>query len=287
MFLITKAMIEQNISLNFAMYLLVKAVSVEIGHDVQDINAHPVMRQLNIASILMDEFNEKVAEKSDQVKEQMNSLAQAASIMPELSSSKGTEREPSLVRQGRNDEKSGFSPEDLQKSSRSTGGIDSFRVQRVTLDDARFGMRQHEIHRVNKYQDRPTTNFSDVGDATDNHANSRYLAATINAIDQRSAATSTNGGEIPKDDEPFFDDEIESSAGVKLMVDAFDVTRDSYGSCNAGDKTNEFLKDDEHSPKCDFYHQMAEKAARQKRIREEMHKVAPKFPELEAAVEGR
>lgn len=285
-FILTKAMIEQNISLSTAIYLLVKLLSIQNGQDYQDINAHPVMLQLNVASTLTEEFFDKVEVKSEQLQDQVNSLIQAAALIPTLSSSKRIERDPAPVKQGRSDKQRGFRVVDLQSLPRSPGGGNVLRSRRVILHDARFGLRRHEIHQISKNRGRQITKVTDVGDASDYNDSSRYLAATINAIDQRAAATSTNISVIPTDDEEFLNMEFECSEGVKLMGDEFEVRRVTRASDSVTNHIKEFHSVDERSRESNFYDRMAETATRRKRLREENHKVSPKFPKFEAAVTG-
>ena len=285
MFLLTKAMIEQNISLNTAMYLLVKVLSIEVSQDYEDINAHPVMRQLNLTNFLMEEFFEKVVDKTERLQEQMTSLVQAASLMPTLSSSKGIESDPPPVQRGENDKESGFGAVSRQKALACSDGTDVPLSRRVILNDARFGMRQHEIHRINKNQKR--SKFIDVRDTSHDLGISRHLAVTINAIGQRAAATSTKRSAVSPDDKEYFSKEIESLAGVRLMEDEIEVRRLTHKPGSTRDDTNEFHSDDEESHELAFYNQMADKATRRKKLKEEEHKVAPKFPKLDASVTGK
>lgn len=286
-------MIEQSISLNTAMYLLVKSFLVEDDETAQDIDSHPVMLQLKMASVLMQKLVDNTVKKTANLDEQVKSLVKAAALLVDV----GEDMQENNVNQNakptQGKRKSLVVESDTVQTPTPAKSVDlkpNSRSRQGVLDEVRFGLREHEIDQKTKLKRRKAPVFSDLGDSNDDGTASRSLAATINAIDQRAAAKSKKRKpEKSTEDTDFHEEDFEVTDGIRRMEDELEGThqmdslQDSAGE--ATDDSGDHLMD-EGDDDMNFYKIMAEKSKRKKQIKEQMHQVAPKFPTMESEVSG-
>lgn len=293
-------MLEQSVSLNTALYLLVKSAMAEEGEegdDSQVIDSHPIMLQLKRVNATMDKFGDRVVSKTDNVKEQVRNLVNASRLMQSsegmLDEDDEDESVPVEERMDDNDiEADSEEGEEVAKISKPARQIKEERPRLEVLDEARFGLRHHEIDLVeSKTRRYKTTDLSDFGDAGGNGESSRALAATINAIDQRAARKPKKGREEQRAMQTDYDDE-----GGHEMADGLKMMEAQLGAENDIDDSQEFAEEEgddnmrmtkEDSRGMQFYNAMAASAERKKQIKKDMHRVAPKFPTSETEITGK
>ncbi len=291
MFLLTKAMIEQSIALNTTIYLLVKSFIAQDIEGSQDIDAHPVMHQLKAASLLEEKLVENVVGKTENLQEQMKNLVKAATllidhagIIPDIriqdsgTSFQGERKEPDIQ------------PKivDTSSSANFSGQIYESRSCDAVANEVRFGLRHHEIGGKRKTERRRVATFSDFGDGNEDDTIPRSLAATINTIDQRAASDYGKGKARHSTEETdYFEEKVEVTAGIRIMEDELEGIHGKDFSDESNGAANNLISNESEENDSNWYNKIAEKATMKKQIKEQMHRVAPKFPRLEAEVSGK
>lgn len=286
-------MIEQSVSLNTALYLLLKSAMAEEDEDedTQVIDSHPIMLQLKRINATMEKFGDRVTSKTDDVQEQVRNLVKASMLMG--SSNDSMEDDEDGAEQVSVEEKMSDDDEaesDSEEVPASAGPINEARPRLDVLDEARFGLRHHEIDLVQKTKRRfKAADLSDFGDDGENGESSRALAVAINAIDQRAARKPKKAQATMQSD--YYDDEggNEMADGLKMMEAELGAESDEHSPGAHAEDSDDDMRRAEEDPDVGmgFYNAMAATAERKRQIKKDMHRVAPKFPTSETEITGR
>jgi hypothetical protein len=288
-------MIEQCVSLNTAIYLLVKSTMAqeEEGEDSQVIDSHPVMLQLKRINSTIDKFGDRVSSKADSLQDQMRNLVKASLLMESSEDMQVEEDQddPAPAEDEKSDDgvEADFK-EETTKPSKSFSQANEAHPRLEVLGEARFGLRHHEIDLVQSKKRRGKATDLDFGDAGENGESSRALAVTINAIEQRAARKPKNvEGQSTMQSDHYDEGGNEVADGLKMMEDELGAESDSdslQGLAEHGKDDMRRTKDDPLGG-MQFYNAMAATAERKKEMKKDMHRVAPKFPRSETEVAGK
>lgn len=303
-YLLTKSLLQTSTALNVASYLLLKAEQAAKEKDVDDfvmdgdvgseIKSHPVMTRLQQLNKLSMKLEDTVESKVPSLSDQLDNLVKAASLMQDEEGSDG-ETEESEV----DDENEEMAE---QVGEIETGPVDLIEediidkeeeqeIARGVLNDARFGLRPQEVKassiKSSSRQRRAVP--SDFGDEEKEDSRSRKAAQslfkTVNAMQQRSA---TKSKKAKRQDEALDaqDEDQAMARGLKMMEDDLGTDDDdSFGGIGHGVEPDEEL-DDGLEGGDNFYEQAKKKSQDRKAFKKELHAVAPKYPRMEAVVEG-
>jgi U3 small nucleolar RNA-associated protein 3 len=326
-YLITKSMLQASKALNLSLYLLLKSDKAStksnttpklesqdnsflMDDDVDDILSHPVMDRLNQLSQLTDKLRENVEDKTPGLEKQMHSLVKAAALM------KGESVEPSESDESSSDGESDNANEDIDDaaidtksdntsssanqvsavnsdaSSSSDDEESEAAIQRRILTEAKFALRNQDIDNTvtksSKKRNRrlaPPSSMDygdDVEEASERAMEAgRKLASTMNSISQKSSSKGKKNQLLNVEDA---DDEYEQlQRGLSMMDQELGMGSDvDEGSDDGAD--NEGFSDADGD---DFYSKIKSKSRAKKEAKKQMYAVAPKYPRLEADVEGK
>jgi hypothetical protein len=290
--LLTKSLTELSAVLNTVLYLLIKS-SMSERDDPEAamlIGTHPVMLQLKRSNAIAVTLSDTVVKSVHGLEDQIQHLIHAANLL-----SKSNERDDFVdfeqvavhgVRAGG----IGFDLKCLNESALPDDPagkeLDDSSVSR-TVDDARFGLRQHEVQleNVGKGKRRKVPVFSDFCIETEEVRNPKGLSSVINAIDQRASKRTPRSQGLPfVQDEEYFDDEV--AVGVRMMEAELEDTGDG-GAIPGNWEDFDDRQNAEAFDVADFYGKMANEAKKKRQLKKENHMVAPKFPTFEGEVEGK
>ena len=127
----------------------------------------------------------------------------------------------------------------------------------------------------------PTTDFGD----TEGDDMGKSLAATLNSIEQRSAARKRKVSPMADTiDDTNEDDEIRR--GLAMMeADLGPASDDDFADDDGGDGDAHDLDNDDDED-VDFYSLMAKKSKSKKSFKKDLYSVKPKYPRMEEEIEG-
>jgi hypothetical protein len=291
--LLTKSLTEQSALLNTVLYLLVKS-SIAEDDDAEatsSIETHPVMLQLKRSNAILATLSETVFRKVDGLEDQIRNLVQAAALLSNDNGSK--EHDEAFSEEERaahgddavdvNDNDNETSMEESSLPEHPVGMEPGNSSRQRALAEARFGLRKHEVKlEINRKRRKAFSDFEfEAGESRD----TKGLASTINAIDQRSSKKSKRSKDQPFGKElEYHDDEV--AAGVRMMeaeLEGGEKGLEIDGESGDFDDVDEHEEFDDH----EFYDKMADAAKKKKQLKTEIHAVAPKFPTFEGEVEGK
>jgi len=281
--------------LNTVLYLLLKSSVSE--HDdpeaAMHIGIHPVMLQLKRSNAIMDTLLNTVLKSVDGMEDQIRHLVHAASLLSESNECDGRGGHVDFEQVTVHREHAGGDDYDQRSLNESVlpeehvakAQDDAF-LSRV-LEDARFGLRQHELHLENSrnLKRRMAPMFLDLGVETEGARNPKGLYSVVNAIDQRARKLNKRSHGLPfSKDHDYCNDEV--AAGVRIME--AELEGDGEGSVHSGKREDSLVRRNaEELDATDFYGQMACEAKKKMQLKKEHHMVAPKFPTFEGEVEGK
>lgn len=322
-------MIETSTALNVCQYLLIKAEhaktssGVETNHnddessnnillddnlDEDNIKNHPVITRLNQLNHLREKLHTDVELKVDGLKNQMDNLAKASSLMfgddgvTTEESSIGSQEVEDVDESSKEIDKAedideiedSSGDDDDNESEASTDEENIARVQRNIMNEARFALRAQDDVDVQDYEEgkratkrrrRAAPINSDYGDEDEANADdldraARTLASTVNTISQRNKKSSNSVSAEVEDEH----NEERFLRGLEMMEnelgDKFDDEDDDIDT--NGDDHDIDLDDDDD----DFYSQMKKKSKEKKEYKKSLYAVAPKYPGMDEEVEG-
>jgi len=322
-YLITKSMLQASKALNLSIYLLLKSdqapsnnsLDMDIPlmeYDYGDgIRNHPVMDRLNQLSQLTDKLQEGVEEKTQGLKEQMDSLVKAAALMAggELSSGSSddssdeeneanssdvqgdAEAATKVVEQPVPDDDIDNIDESPSSDSDDEENDSQEAIQRRIITEAKFALRNQDIVQdvkksAKRRKRRLAPSSSDYGDEAEENTGksleaSRKLASTMNSIVQKSN-TSNDKKKISVGDEEGDDDDYDRlQRGLSMMEEEFKKGSDDDDEDDDEEEGIHDSADDD-----DFYQKIKTKTRSKKEAKKQMYAVAPKYPRLEGLVEG-
>jgi U3 small nucleolar RNA-associated protein 3 len=297
-FLLTKALLQSTTALNLAMYLLLKSEhSAQEDVDVSLIQSHPVMARLQKANTMIEKLDDRVETKVDGLREQLDNLVKAASLMKSgLEEDDDDEDSENESEDAADDESMDEDSENVITADSSDDGVESENdeadngaelARKNVLNEARFGLRPREIAaNVKKGNRKRRAAVSDLGDDGPEDVSataSKNLATTLNAIEQRSAASKKRAASNMEALDDVEDDNDELRRGLEMME--ADLGKESEDE--GGDEADDVV-DDEVADKNDggFYAQAKNKSNVRKEFKKSLYQVAPKFPRVEPVVEG-
>ncbi len=317
-YLLCKAMIQSSAALNLVMYLLLKAEqAANAGTNTVDpalIQSHPVMQHLEKLNSLHSKLEEGVEHKVNGLKDQLETLAKAADYLnyPDSDDSDsddndsedeaGTDDMDSDI-VGHNDENTSNVLPDTAAASKVDNDAESLAdediARRMTLNEARFGLRPNEMQNLRQPKSGRRRNnmfLSDAGDDdieddTQLKKSGQSLATTLNTIEQR---TSTNQNRskrssqqlVERIDDHNDEDDGELRRGLEMMEEALGAPSDEDEEKDEHYDPELDELDDYDNGGDDFYSKMLKKSKATKEERKQRYAVAPKFPRVENDIVG-
>lgn len=304
-YLATKALIQSSTALNVVSYLLLKAEQAAreksegdmlLDGDVgSEIKSHPVMARLQQLNKLNVKLEDNVESKVPNIADQLDNLVKAASLMKdEAGNDSDEESEDDAEEESVNIETQQIAQEPKRSAAvaemREEDGADQQELAQGVLNDARFGLRPKEVaaatKKSKKARQRRAAPTLDFGDEEKDEAQSRLasqsLASTINAIQQRSAAKSSKKSKRMDEDLDNQDD-AEIRRGLAMMEEELGPlgSDDDDDDGEVDDELDDGLNDDGG-----FYDKIKKKSKARKDFKKSLYAVAPKYPGMEAEVEG-
>eukprot|EP00977_Amphora_coffeiformis_P011017 scaffold2632_cov158-Amphora_coffeaeformis.AAC.9 len=304
-YLLNKAMLQSSAGLNLAAYLLLKSEQADADLDPAWIQSHPVMKHLHKINALTHKLEDKIEKKVPGLEDQLDKLVKASALLTrgevELDNEDDEDEDTSetgdaeVVTQDDDmgadaTEKKDGSPEDGSDDSESENeddpALDEQARARSVTNEARFGLRATEVVAAQGVRRRRQAPASDFGDAEEGTAEAgKALAATLNSIEQRSAARKRKVSPMADTiDEPNEDDEIRR--GLAMMEEELGPASDDDGGMEddaSGDERDAFDPEVEGD---DFYASMTKKSKSKKAFKKNLYAVKPKYPRMEEEVDG-
>ena len=304
-YLKTKVLLQSSAVLNLIIYLLLKVeqVSASDGSGAVDstiIQSHPVMLHLQKINSLVQSLEDGVETKVPSLRVQLDHLVKAAALLNKSGDDAESESEDEtenmeVTMQPTSKPLGESSPVDSHESgdSDADGGDDSSDDEvtrsRKVLTEARFGLRTSEIAAAPDTTRRKSAlpMLSDAGDddeiVENRKAVSQSLATTLNSIEQRTASRKKRVAALADGlDEPQDEDE-NLRRGLEMMEEELGKGSDED---DTGSGAPERDGDDDGGTGEDFYAQVSKKSKSKKEFKADLYRVAPKFPRVEAEVEG-
>ena len=329
-YLLSKAMIQSSAALNLVMYLLLKAEqAANAGTNMVDpalIQSHPVMQHLEKLNSLHSKIEEGVEHRVNGLVDQLETLAKAADYLCDPTSQReneDSESDDENDSDSENDvenadmESDIIDPKDADTSNTIKDNVatsesdsdddadlsaDEDAARRITLNEARFGLRPNEIQNLRQAttkteRRRKTMIQSDAGDDdieddTQRKKSGQLLATTLNTIEQR---TSTNQKRSKRssqqlvehiDDPNDEDGDGELRRGLAMMEEALGAPSDDDEARDEQYDPELDEHDDYDNGGDDFYSKMLKKSKATKDERKQRYAVAPKFPRVENDIVG-
>ena len=305
-------MIETATALNVCQYLLLKrdqaaasmddADNIMNGQDEDNIKNHPVISRLNQLNHLSDKLGRKIESKVDGLTDQLGNLVKASALMVSTGDD-GEDTGESDVEVGAEDGDASIddehanasekddaeSDEEHASASSSDDEEDEIVRQKQLMNEARFALRTQDDEEVEASSSKRTRRralptFSDFGDddkanETEVEAASKSLATTINRISQRSKSSKKTGAAPEATDE---DDADRFKRGLEMMkADMGGDNNKDLGDDNDLSDDNDMDDDGD-----DFYAQIKKKSQAKKEYKKKLYAVAPKYPGMDAEIEG-
>ena len=322
-YLLSKAMIQSSAALNLVMYLLLKveqAANAETNMvDPALIQSHPVMQQLEKLNSLHSKLEENVEKRVLGLTDQLETLAKAADYLNDSTSRHNSEDSDSDDGEGNANENDDMENDVIDENVTDTRRAlpdavatsesdadddddeDEDAARRITLNDARFGLRPNEIqslrHPPTTKTERRRKNMivsdagdDDIEDDSQRKKSGQSLATTLNTIEQRSSTNQFRSKrssqqlvehiDTPNDD----DGDGELRRGLAMMEEALGAPSDD-GEDKEFDP--ELDGDDNYdNGSDDYYAKMLKKSKATKEERKQRYAVAPKFPRVENDIVG-
>ena len=308
-YLLTKTLLQTTTALNLAMFLLLKSEEASPKDDSNDFGSssllqfHPVMKRLQEWNVLAQKLKGKVEDSVEGLDDQLDSLIKAAELMnsmdddsSEVEATNEKEENSSFTNMANNDEDTG----DLESNGKEPAhtapssddddsSMDEDAAGKIAMYNARFGIRLNEVGQHNRgVSERKERSRraapSDLGDEDDDDANkkdaSRYLASTINTIEQREASRRKVKVKGTEEIDGHKDADDALRRGLDMMEEELGKESDEE---NGGDVIVAESDDDDDDG---FYSKMAKKSKEKREQRKSLYAVAPKFPRIEPLVEG-
>ncbi len=315
-------MLQTSTALNVCQYLLIKAEYAKSSkdkedtdhnvendilfddHDDDNIKNHPVIKRLNQLNHLGEKFDEDVESQVPGLKDQMQNLVKASTLMfgeegdeDEESLDGGTEHDDDDDEAANNashleDGKvldAETNDDDDDESTASSSDEDDAQVRRNVRNEARFAVRpQDEVNELNyqhssqRKRRRMIPMNSDYGDEDDveqadlNKA-AKSLASTVNTISQRGKKLQKIVAPEVQDDNN--EDRFKRDLATTTMED--ELGRD-FDDDEDMDLDHELDDEDDN----DFYAQIKKKSKQKKEAKQKKYAVAPKYPGLDEEIEG-
>jgi U3 small nucleolar RNA-associated protein 3 len=307
-YILTKSLLQTSTTLNVAAYVLLKSEQAKKSTDMNDlklsddagseIKSHPVMARLQQLNRLQQKLEDEVEKKLPSIGEQIENLVKAAALMNEEPEESDDEEQHSQADKGGDldseqihdeepsKEKVAFSADD-DAEERGHNHVDEEEMARAVLLEARFGLRPQELNSDSHTRDkqrRPAP--SDFGDeeANESHSRKAYqaLASTINSIQQRSVTKSHKSKRLDEDLDSQDNDELK--LGLEIMEQDIGPMDEDDDDVEGDDEIDEELADGLGGNS--YYDRVAKKSHMKREFKKDLYKVAPKYPGMEAEIDG-
>eukprot|EP00980_Cylindrotheca_fusiformis_P020257 scaffold7328_cov145-Cylindrotheca_fusiformis.AAC.5 len=306
-YLLTRYLLESSTLLNASLYLLLKSGDSEIGVDelVGDrsgcnIDAHPVMAQIQKCNKSNQRFKEKVARRVGNIDEQVDYLVKAAALMTSPNQGSEEDSDISIVASEENPSADRL-PSRIETSVLTddqpfdeVANIDTQKERDGYLrQEARFGLRASEVIPKKKEGKRKLKSINSIyfGDLEmEARGGRKLLASTINSIEQRSKKrqettlveeideTETNG-EPPQGLRRIEEELFKVENGI--------AQADNNVLRLAGDNNDELASTEKAEVEATrFYNVISGRRADKKMMKKRRYEVAPKFPVADTEVSG-
>jgi U3 small nucleolar RNA-associated protein 3 len=331
-YLLTKSLIQSSAALNLVMYLLLKAEQSDVASknkkviDPALIQSHPVMLHLQKLNSLSSKLEDGVESQVNGLLDQLETLVKAANLLNSTSRSNDDEDSDDVDNHDDNEvDNSDSDGDDMVNTKNDVDGqgthkkslhdtmvssdsedddddslIDEDAVRRITLNDARFGLRPNEIqnlqHTKGKQRKQNKIFISDAGDDDIDNVDDvqrkkigQSLATTLNTIEQRTKTQRKKSKHSSQQlveyiDEPNDDDnDGELRRGLEMMEEALGKQSDNEDEPDVYDPE---LDEYDNGNDDDFYSRVSKKSKAMKDSRKQQYSVAPKFPRIEPDIPG-
>ena len=310
-YLLTKALIQSSTALNLAMFLLLKSEEASADNDNDNdsslmdtassslVQFHPVMKRLQEWNVLDQKLKSKVEDTVDGLEDQLENLIKASKLMESMAANPDDESGNAGEENGDDDENAvgeenasgeAAAAEDASSSSDSESSVDEEALTKAAAQNARFGLRPNEVAQdksgaTRKRQRRAAP--SDLGDdedaGADNKGAARYLSSALNTIEQRAASKKKK--RVVSSEELVEHKEVDDDLRRGLEMMEAELGKASDEENDAGTMQEEDIESGEHGDD-GFYSKMTKKSKAKKAFKKTLYKVAPKYPRMEAEVEG-
>lgn len=297
-FLLTKTLLQSTTALNLAMYLLLKSEHAgQEDVDVSLIQSHPVMARLQKWNTMTEKLDDRVESKVDGLREQLDNLVKAASLMKSGVQSDDSDdsaddnehvvsEDADVVLQDASEDDTSSDVEADDESENDVAD-EAEQARKNVLTEARFGLRHREIADTKKGKRKRRTAVSDLGDdgPEDNSAlAAKSLASTLNSIEQRSATSKKRAATRTEQLDEVEEEDSEMRRGLEMMeADLAGKESEVEDAPEVEDDGADESADDDDEG---FYAQQAKKSKSRKEAKKNLYQVAPKFPRVEKEVEG-
>ena len=304
-------MLQSSAGLNLCAYLLLKSEQADAGNDLEPawIQNHPVMKHLNKINALAHKLEDKIEKKVPGLEGQLDKLVKASALLTggEVEFEKDDDEEDDAedasetgdieldtqdkdVKIDAKDERDGSSEDSSDEDDNDNeddSALDEQARARSVANEARFGLRTTEVVTAQTARRRQQAPASDFGDADEGTTDAgKALAATLNSIEQRSAARKRKVSPMADTiDEPNEDEEMRR--GLAMMEEDLGPASDDDGGMddNAGNDEEDAF-DPEVEGNDDFYTKMSKKSKSKKAFKKNLYAVKPKYPRMEEEIEG-
>lgn len=265
------------------------------GDAGSEIKSHPVMARLQQLNKLNVKLEDNVESKVPNIADQLDNLVKAASLMKDEAGNDSDDESEDAEEESVNVDTQQIVQEPKRRASAAAAEVreqndgDQQEIAQGVLNDARFGLRPKEVAAVTKKSKKarqrraaPTLNFGDEEkDEAQSRLASQSLASTINAIQQRSAAKSSKKSKRIDEDLDNQDD-ADIRRGLAMMEEELGpLGSDDEDDGEVDDELDDGLNDDDG-----FYDKIKKKSKARKEFKKSLYAVAPKYPGMEAEVEG-
>jgi hypothetical protein len=243
----------------------------------------------------MQKFEERVEKQVDGTAIQMENLVKAAAVMLDSN----TEEQETEVLQSPSDdealaesieEQTNASEEELDKPESKSLPRRSVNIEKTegksdkVLDEARFGLRSHEVKRQDKKRGQKRhSNLADFGDLEGGEVPApKAFSATMNSIEQRTKQSMKKPVAVAEDLDEIEEDDHELAQGLKMMEELGEP-----GSRDEGDADETMGQSPLEGGSMSFYNEVAKRSKDKKSTKRARYEVAPKFPGSEGEVTGK
>jgi hypothetical protein len=310
-YLLTKTLLQATTALNLAIFLLLKSEetssddSNNFGISSSMVQFHPVMKRLQEWNVLTQKLKGKVEDSVQGLNDQLDSLIKAVKLMESMSDDGAGEGEvENETKKNDTDTDKPTADEDMgeveshgrapaldasSSSDDDASSMDEEAVEKAALHNAKFGLRPNEIEQgfrsageINHRRSRRAapSDFGDDGDgeAKTNDA-SRYLASTINTIEQKQASRKKVRAKATEELDSHREADDDLRRGLDMMEE--ELGKESDGDVGGNDSDAEGDEED-----AGFYNEMAKKNKAKRERKKTLYSVASKFPRMDGEIEG-
>lgn len=281
----------------------------EVAERTHNIGTHPVMLQLKQINAALEKLGDSTGERFDDVQDEIKNLVQAAGLMKDSNfmaladrhehDGKNMSESEDGTREDRGDREKLKEADEQREVPRVDSTTDykfgptsnrqdnTAEAARSIFEEARFGLRRHEIAARGETKTRRVARTVEFGDLDQEDDAPLSFASTINAIEQRSKKRSRQRPEASLVEQ--LDDPDEAGGriveGLRMMEEELGMLSSKDGDCSPGGEIDESF--DHDMDELEFYNTISKQRKTRKDLKQKLYQVAPKFPSAEVEVDGK